>query len=194
MKYIKKFLEHFSDTPVFTSRDVRLFLLKQGAGKGYVYLFITNLLRSGRIRKIKKGVYTFGDDPMLAGFAFYPSYHGLQNALSVLNLWEQETNTVIITPLKVRSGMREILGGKVLVRRIDRSMFFGFDSVKYFDYWIQVSDVEKTLIDFVYFREPLSEDVLEEIKSRMDRKKLDRYLKRCPERIRKKVRTLIEKP
>ena len=191
MKYVKKFFEHFSDTPVFTSRDVRLFLLKQGASKGYVYLFITNLLHSGKIRKIKKGVYTFGDDPMLAGFAFYPSYHGLQNALSVLNLWEQETNTVIITPLKVRSGMREILEGKVLVRRIDRSMFFGFDSVKYFDYWIQVSDVEKTLIDFVYFREPLSKDVLEEIKKRINRKKLDGYLKRCPERIRKKVRMLL---
>ena len=191
MKYMKKFLEHFSDTPVFTSRDARLFLLKQGAGRKYVYLFISNLLRSGKIRKIKKGVYTSGDDPMLAGFAFYPSYHGLQNALSILNLWEQETNTVIITPLMVRSGMREILGGKVMIRRISRKMFFGFDSVKYFDYWIQVSDAEKTLIDFIYFKEPLSKDHLEEIKKRINRKKLDGYLKRCPERVRKKVNAVL---
>ncbi len=191
MKYVKKFVEHFSDTPAFTARDARMFLLQQGASKEYAYLFITNLLRSGKLRKIRKGIYTFGDDPILAGFAFYPSYHGLQNALSILNLWEQETNTVIITPLKVRSGIREMLGGKVLIRRIDRKMFFGYDSVKYFDYWISVSDVEKTLIDFIYFKEPLSRDVLEEMKKRINRKKLGEYLERCPERVRKKIKALL---
>ena len=192
MKYVKKFIEHFSGLPVFTTRDARLFLSGQGASKGYAQLFLANLLKSGRVRRIKKGAYTFGDDPMLAGFAFYPSYHGLQNALSILNLWEQETNTVIITPLRVRSGMREVLGGKVMVRRIGRSMFFGFEAVRYFDYWIQVSDVEKTLIDFVYFREPLGEEVLAEMKKRIDRGKLDKYLKRCPERVGKRVGAILK--
>jgi len=193
MKYMKKFIEHFSTMPVFTARDARLFLIEHGASKEYTYLFITHLIRTNKIRKIKRGVYTFGDDPVLAGFAFYPSYHGLQDALSILNLWEQETNTVLITPLKIRSGVREILGGKVLIRRISRKMFFGFESVKYSDYWIEVSDVEKTLIDFVYFRAPLSKAVLDEMRKRIDRKKLEEYLRRCPERVRKKVRDLLSK-
>ena len=192
MKYVKKFIEHFSGLPAFTARDARLFLSGLGASPGYAQLFLANLLKSGRVRRIKKGVYTFGDDPMLAGFAFYPSYHGLQDALSILNLWEQETNTVIVTPLKVRSGMREMLGGKVMVRRISRDMFFGFDAVRYFDYWIQVSDVEKTLIDFVYFREPLGEDTLREMKKRIEMGKLGRYLQRCPGWVKKRVGSALE--
>lgn len=191
MRYLKKFKEHFSKWPAFTSRDALLFLKELGAGRGYSYLLLINLVKKGEINKLKRGVYTFGDDPALASFAFSPSYHGLQDALSLLDLWDQETNTVIITPLKVRGGAREMLGSKVFIRRINRRMFFGYTSVKYFDYWIQVSDVEKTLIDFVYFRVPLQPIVLQEIKKRIDRDKLEGYLKRCSSRVKKGVYSLL---
>ncbi|MEM3556070.1 MAG: hypothetical protein QXF56_05105 [Candidatus Micrarchaeia archaeon] len=191
MKYMKSFIEHFSSFPVFTAVDAKIFLTAQGASKGYVYLAITNLLKSGRLRKLKRGVYTFKDDPMLAEFAFSPSYHGLQDALSLHNLWEQEANTIIITPRKVRVGMRQMLGGNVLVRRISRKMFFGFESMRYHDVWINVSDVEKTLIDFVYFNEPLDEQTIGEIKERVDEEKMGEYLRRCPERVRKGVGRIL---
>lgn len=191
MKYLKKFKEHFSKWPAFTSRDALLFLSELGASKAYSYLLLINLVKKGEIRKLKKGVYTFGNDPTLASFAFSPSYHGLQDALSLLDLWDQETNTIIITPLKVRGGIRKILGGKVFIRKINRKMFFGFNSVKYFDYWIQVSDVEKTLIDFVYFKVPLQPIVLEEMGKRIEKKKLGGYLKKCSARVKKGVLSLL---
>jgi predicted transcriptional regulator of viral defense system len=191
MKYMKDFVQHFSSFPVFTISDARLFLTDRGASREYVYLLITNLLRSGRIKKLKRGFYTFRDDPMLAGFAFSPSYHGLQDALSLHNLWEQETNTIIITPRRVRSGMREILGGNVLVRRINRSMFFGFGSMKYSDLWINVSDIEKTLIDFIYFNEPLDKATIHAMRGKIDAEKMKQYLGRCPERVRAKVLKLL---
>lgn len=191
MKYLKKFKEHFSKWPAFTSRDALLFLSELGASRAYSHLLLINVVKKGDVHKIKKGVYTFGDDPALASFAFSPSYHGLQDALSLLDLWDQETNTVLITPLRVRGGVREILGSKVFVRKIDRKMFFGFTSLKYFDYWIQVSDVEKTLIDFVYFKVPLQPIVLEEIKKRIDQDKLDGYLKQCSSRVKRGVRSLL---
>jgi hypothetical protein len=87
--------------------------------------------------------------------------------------------------------MRECAGGKVLVRRISRRMFFGFGMLKYFGCWIAVSDIEKTLIDFVYFREPLMQETLKEIRRRMDKEKLNGYLKWCPGWVRKRVRTLL---
>ncbi|MFP3950486.1 MAG: type IV toxin-antitoxin system AbiEi family antitoxin domain-containing protein [Candidatus Micrarchaeia archaeon] len=192
MKYVKKFREHFYGVPVFTTNDARLFLSSLGASREYVYLFLNHLLRKGEIRRIKKGTYTFGSDPMLAGFAYRPSYHGLQDALSVLGLWDQETNTILITPLKVRGGVHQMLGGKIIVRRISRKMFFGFEMKKYFDYWIAVSDVEKTLIDFVYFKEPLQQETLEEIKKRIDKKKMGSYLKKCPAGLEKQVLSLLE--
>jgi hypothetical protein len=67
-------------------------------------------------------------------------------------------------------------------------MFFGFEMIKYFDHWIPVSDVEKTFIDFVYFKEPLQEEVLAEIRKRIDRKKLDGYLKKCPGWVRRRIK------
>jgi len=191
MKYREKFFERFSERPAFTARDAWLFLSRLGASRGYFRLFMANLLKSGRLNRLRKGTYTFGSDPMLASFAFSPSYHGLQDALSLHNLWEQETNTILVTPRMVRRGVRVMLGGRVMVRTISRRMFFGFETVKYFNWWIQVSDVEKTLIDFIYFREPLGRDVLLEMKGRIDRKKLAEYLKRCPERVRAKVKVLL---
>jgi hypothetical protein len=91
----------------------------------------------------------------------------------------------------VRIGKRQILGAPVFIRRIDRRMFFGYGAVKYYDYWIQVSDVEKTLIDFVYFNEPLQPPVLQEMKERMDPEKLEGYLERCPAQVSKKVMSLM---
>ena len=81
--------------------------------------------------------------------------------------------------------------GKVFIRKINRKMFFGFNGVKYFDYWIQVTDVEKTLIDFVYFKEPLQSIVLEKMKERTDKKKLNGYLKRCSTKVKKSVLSLL---
>ncbi len=191
MKYMKKFREHFSKVPIFTTKDARLFLSESGASREYCYLLLINLKAKGEIKRLKNGIYSFHDDPTMAGFAFLPSYHGLQDALSMLDLWDQETNTIIITPRKVRSGMRAAFGEKLFVRRINRKMFFGFESIKYFDHWIQISDVEKTLIDFVYFEEPLQKEVLEEIKKRLDKKKLIKYLKRCSPWLKKRVKNLI---
>ena len=192
MKYVKKFLEHFAAVPAFTARDAKLFLSSLGASEGYAQLFLSNMQKRGLARRIRKGVYSMGNDPAIAGFAYSPSYHGLQDALSILGLWGQGTNTVLLTPLHIRAGEKEILGGKVLVRHISRKMFFGFGPARYFDKWILSSDVEKTLIDFVYFREPLADEALTEIKKRLDRKKLKGYLARCPKRLRERVNSILQ--
>ena len=63
--------------------------------------------------------------------------------------------------------------------------------LKYFDYWFAVSDVEKTLIDFVYFKEPLQDEVLEEIRGRIEKNKLNEYLEQCRPGIKKRVLSLL---
>ena len=49
------------------------------------------------------------------------------------------------------------------------------------------SDIEKTLIDFFYFNEPLQKEVFEEIKKSVDKKKLSDYLEKCSSSLRKKI-------
>ncbi|EQD66731.1 transcriptional regulator, partial [mine drainage metagenome] len=81
--------------------------------------------------------------------AFLPFYYGLEDALSLRGFWEQETNPVIITPRKVRNGVRQFDSRNYVVRRIDRKMFFGYTFVNYEEFYIPVSDTEKTLIDLI---------------------------------------------
>lgn len=192
MKYLSEVRERFNRAPAFTITDLRVFLGRKGIGKGYLHLLVHNLLAKGELKRISRGAYTFRDESQVVGFGFRPFYYGLQEALSLRNMWEQETNPVVITPRKVRSGVRSFDGANYVIRRISRSMFFGFEMAKYADFWIPVSDVEKTLIDFVYFRQQPGTEAAAELKKRTDRKKLDGYLKRCPKWVQLRVRKIIE--
>ncbi|MDD5337349.1 MAG: hypothetical protein PHS02_02600 [Candidatus ainarchaeum sp.] len=192
MKYVRQLREHFRNAPAFTINDVKVFLRSKGISSGYVHLLLHNLAAKGEIGKISRGTYTFSDDAQTVGFAFRPFYYGLQEALSIRNLWEQETNPVVITPRSVRSGVRTFQGGNFLVKRISRRMFFGFELLKYGNFWIPVSDVEKTLIDFAYFRQPLSRETAQEMGKKLRMKVLRAYLRRCPVWVGKKVLESIE--
>ncbi len=193
MKYMKEFLQEFTKKTAFTIKDIRIFLNRKNISKNYSYVFVHNLLKSGRMKQINRGVYTFKEEIEIVGFAYSPFYYGLQEALSLRNLWEQETNPVVLTPKKIRNGRKTFLDRNYIVRRINRRMFFGFEMIRYYDFWIPVSDVEKTLIDLVYFREPISKEVLEEIKNGMRPNVLKEYLGKCPKYISKRVMRLLEK-
>jgi len=63
--------------------------------------------------------------------------------------------------------------------------------LKYGEFFVPVSDVEKTLIDLVYFNEIPSEDVLNEAKHMIDKNKLKEYLTIYPSKIKDKIRRVI---
>ena len=90
---------------------------------------IRNLLLKGKIRKLAKGWYTQGNDSSLAVFCFQPAYFGMQDALSFHKIWEQETIPIIITTKRVKQGIRKIMGGNVLVRRIKKSISSGLKAM-----------------------------------------------------------------
>ncbi|MEM0360385.1 MAG: type IV toxin-antitoxin system AbiEi family antitoxin domain-containing protein [Candidatus Diapherotrites archaeon] len=185
MKYALTVREHFSKQAVFSVRDISIFFSTRGISKGYARLFLHNLLKKGEIVRISRGVYSFERDSLLWGFAFSPFYYGLQQALSLQNLWEQESIPVIITPRKIRTGLREIGSERILVRRIDRKLFFGFEMLPYYGRFVPVSCLEKTLLDFFYFREPLPKNTLKGLLQKADRKNLNSLLKKYPVHFRK---------
>lgn len=185
--HLNKLRGLLNSTPVFRAKDAEVVV----KNKGYSYLLLHNLAKRGEIKRITKGWYSFQDDPIVSVFCFKPAYIGLQEALSLHGLWEQETNVVIVTTRKVRTGVREILDSNVILRRIEQRYFFGFDYLKYENFFIPVSDIEKTLIDLIYFKEIIGKDVLREIKKRANKEKLKEYLVPFPSRFRKKVCNMI---
>lgn len=181
-KYVDKIREYLKRTPVASISSISAL----APDREYAYVIANHLLKRGEIRRITKGYYTTYEEPSLLVYCMKPAYIGLQDAMSFHDLWEQETNPIVITTRKVRPGVRNVLGQNVWVRRISPKHFFGYDYLTSNDFLLPVSDVEKTLIDMVYFRE-MREDIARGFRESVDREKLMRYLKKYGINFRKKV-------
>lgn len=186
-KYQKKVEELFRKSPVVSFGSIERVVREKRKVRQYAKQLVRNLLLSGKVKRIAKGFYSVHEEPMLNVFCFQPSYLGLQDALSLHGIWEQETVPIIITSRKVRNGLRKTSLGNVLIRRIDKKYLFGIEYVKDGDFYVPYSDIEKTFIDMIYFGEKMSDEVLGEMRKVIDRKKLERYLRRYPKRFWERV-------
>ena len=175
-KHIDGVRKLISSTPAFRARDVEYLV----GGRGYALQLLHTMARRGEVHRLVRGWYSASDDPVAAVFALAPAYIGLQDALSLRGIWEQETNVVVVTSGKGEPGARSVFGSRVTVHRIDPRYFFGFDFIPYGRYQVPVSDPEKTMIDLVYFRERPGKEAVVETMKRADRGLLRRYLRRYP--------------
>ncbi|MBU0636454.1 hypothetical protein KKE06_05500 [Candidatus Micrarchaeota archaeon] len=187
MKYIKEIRQQFAKKTVFSIRDIKTHFAHKKINPQYVNVLLNHLLKRKEIHRIARGTYSFRKDPNVLVFAIQPAYFGLQDALSFHGLWQQQTIPILITPRKIRNGFRNVLGSKALIKRIKRSLFFGIEMIRYTDFWIPVSDIEKTLVDFFYFHQPLEKKTLKKMLKKTNQKKLAQYLKRAPKKTRKKI-------
>lgn len=194
MKYISDLRKKFSgnDFPVFKVSDVKLLFESKGIENDYIYLMLHNLESKGEIKRITTGIYTFHDDVAVVGFAFYPFYYGLESALSIHGISEQGTNLVVMTPRNLRMGVRAFEGRNYRILRIKKEQMFGYSTLNYSNFWIQVSDVEKTLIDMIYFKDHIREEIMPKIIERIDRRKIDKYLKAYDKEFAAKVHEVIK--
>jgi len=186
-KYLRYLEALFEKSPVVSYASIERVVRSKGGGKDYTKQLVRNLVLKGKVKKLAKGVYTVSDERPLSVLCFQPAYLGLQDALSHHNLWEQETVPVIVTTRKVRQGIRKILGGNVLIRRINRKYFFGIEYAMQDGVSLPYSGIEKTFIDMVYFKERLSKETMKEILQRIDKTRLISYLKQYPIKTRKVV-------
>ena len=189
--HLKKIENLFDKSPVVDFKSIERVI---GVNKksNYAKLLVFNLIKSGKVYKIGKGIYTKYPESSLAVFAFKPAYLGLQGALSFLGIWEQETIPVILTIKKVRRGIRKVMGSNILIRNIDKKYFFGFDLQKEGSFYLPYSDLEKTFIDMVIFNQKMSDEVIKKIKIKINKKKLKKYLKRYGKNIQKRVEKILK--
>lgn len=193
-KHIERIEALFKKSPIVSFSSIERIIKDKKNVKQYTKQFIRNQVLQGKIKPLTKGFYTIHEETSLIVFCFKPSYLGLQDALSIHNLWEQETNPVIITTRKVRQGLRKVFGNNFVLHRISPKYFFGFEYMQNGDFYFPVSDIEKTLIDLVYYRMYINPETLQEFRNRIDKKKLREYLKVYPERLRKRVNGLMKMP
>lgn len=188
IKHLTIIKDFIKKTPVFHISSLQKIV---GLESTYTDLILHILVKKGELFRLTKGWYATKDDPTFAVFCFKPAYLGLQQALSIHNLWDQETNTIILTTKIVREGIRPLFHGNVLVKRIPLLLFFGVSYLSYGDSYVPVSDKEKTFLDLLYFDQPIDREVLHEFRKTIDHKKLRNYLTNYPQDFQKKVRKLI---
>ncbi len=180
---VKRFAEA---TPVFRLKDIEMIV----GDRSYAAVLLHRMEKRRQLVRVTKGWYSRYDDPAVAVFSFKPAYLGLQNALSVRNMWEQETNVVIVSTRRIRTGLRRMTNANVVLHRIEQRYFFGYEFVRQGDYYVPVSDLEKTLIDLVYFGEFPGREELREALGRVNKEKIARYLREYPERFRNRVMSI----
>lgn len=185
-------------SPVVSFDSVEKIVAGRKNKKQYAKILIKNLIAKGKMKKLAKGWYTAKDDILLSVFCFQPAYFGLQDALSFHGLTEQETIPVIVTTQRVKQGIRKIMGSNVLVRRIKKDYFFGFESHGQSGMYLPYSDIEKTLIDLIYFKENLSPETFKGIMKKVNLKKMENYLKKYPKKLQKimkgRMRNILSEP
>ena len=86
-----------------------------------------------------------------------------------------------MTTGKANAGVREIMGTRVILHRIDRTRFFGFEYINYGGVFVPVSDLEKTLLDFNYYHIKLDRETLQSLRKQIDEGKLLEYKERMIE-------------
>jgi len=182
VKYLYKVKELFNKSGVISISS-----LKKIVPQAYLKVLLNNLLKKKEIYRLTKGYYSKHDDPTLLVYCIKPSYLGLQEALSIHNIWEQETITVLVTPNKVRTGIRNFYTTNVKIHNLNKKYYFGFDFQKLGDFYVPVSDLEKTFIDLIYFNQKLDPKTFKKLKNKIDIKKLKSYLKIYPRKIQDKV-------
>ena len=182
IKYLNQVKELFNQSQV-----VSLASLKKIVPQNYLKLLLNNLIKKQKIYRLTKGFYSKSDDPTLLVYCIKPSYLGLQEALSIHNIWEQETITVLVTPTKVRIGIRELHNTHIIIHNINKNYFFGFNFQDIGNLYIPVSDLEKTFIDLIYFNQKLDLKTWKQLKKKLDSKKLNKYLKVYQKKIKYKI-------
>ena len=192
-KYLNDVNELFKKSYVVNSSSISRLIRSKKNVKQYQRHLIRNLILKKKIKRLVKGFYTIYDDTSLSVLCFKPAYLGLHDALSFHELWEQETIPIIITSKKIRPGIRIILGMNVLIKVINKKYLFGFDYHEQNNFYLPYSDLEKTFIDMIYFKQKISDEVIKDIIKKIDINKLNSYIKYYPKRFKKKVLNYLNK-
>jgi len=196
MTIVKEIATHFANYPVFTYRDVKLYIEGNRRSVKNLPRLISYMKSTGVISSIRKGAYTFNKDIMVAGFAYSPFYYGLLSALTIRELWTQNSKPEIMTLRKVRNSKSYVFEEKnniVFLHHVPVKYFFGFDTVNYGKLKVPVSNPEKTLIDLFHYKVKLPIQNYSGLLRAVNKKRLDEYLKMYNKRIAETVLNFVKK-
>ena len=186
----------FKNFKTFTFNDVRMVLnVKKEISDKTIQVTLSRMIKSKKLYKITKGIFSLEKRDDIAGFAFSPFYYGGLAALMIRDMLDNQVKIEIMTTRRVKRSFVEIYGGDsaVVLHHIPKKYYFGFEDVKYGNLTIPVSNPEKTLIDLFYYRKKLSMQDYAEVLKHIKMGILAKYLKVYDRRTAKAVTDFIKR-
>ena len=190
--------------PVFSLQNLKILNL----GEEYLRIFLSRETKSGRLIRLKKGLYTskkFIDKAksenrysrfleFLACSIYEPAYLSLDYVLYENNLLtEMPVNFTLMTKNKTAIFSNNL--GNFVYHKIKDELFFGFETIEEGDFLIYKATKAKALFDFLYLRKNLliNKEAIEELRinveelSARDKKELKKYIEKEGSKVMKKV-------
>jgi predicted transcriptional regulator of viral defense system len=182
MKFVD-FKQNMKDFKVFDLRDIRK------VETDFDIRRLSEWRRKGYIRQIRRRYYMFADSQvsentlfMIANTMLKPSYISLESALSVYGLIP-ETVYGITSVTSAHTARFDTDLGSFSYRHIKPEFMFGYEIRAIGDDHSDVADMEKTVLDYLYFHPEMKEDAdfvgwrfnSHEFKLRADMDKFKRY-------------------
>lgn len=146
--------------------------------------------KRGYIRKISNGFYIFTDLPiseqilfMIANRVYKPSYISLEMALSIYGIIPESVYGITSVTSKKTKKLKTLIGDFVY-RQVKPELMFGYELREYKGHYYQIAELEKAILDYLYFNPKINDDEsfegirfnISEIKERIDLDKLNNYL------------------
>lgn len=183
MMYEADIKELFSKVPVFSVADLTQVI----SNRTYAKKFISAMVERKKVKRIRKDLYTYHDDPFLIStFILRPSYISGISALSYHQMITQIPKEVFCCTSKPTKTY-------FFIERIgfhQTKSFFGFEMKKYLGFDIPIATPEKALIDSIGYT-PIS--VTEEAFEDIDPERMIIYLQQIKKsNIIKRIGYLLE--
>jgi len=182
-------LKKLESYPLFTENDMAKLVNKS---QKYVRTLLYRLHKRQHIKRIEKGKYTLYDDPLVfASYIALPSYISLWTALRYYNMTQQQPSDIFIM---TSSAKRKIQLNTANIKFLITRHMFGYGKQRYSDFDIFIADREKTVIDSLLFKLPIT-DIREALEdTEIDCQRLSDYAKKTGNKsLMKRLGYLLEK-
>lgn len=147
-------------------------------------VYLSRMVKKGLIKRIRRGKFAFSDDDLaIASQLIEPSYISLNSALLFHGLVQQVPASVECVTARNTFRFGDL---GIIYRKIPGALFYGYEKKRKGNSYILIAEPEKALIDCVYLN-CMGRKSAREIREKLDRKKLDGYVRRFSGRGRKKL-------
>jgi len=179
---------------IFSINDLKI--LFSGYSIEYLRLKINRWIKHGYLKNLKKGLYVFSDENIdefeIASRLVCPSYISLESALSHYSIIPDVSSQV--TSITTKNTNNFIINKTIYsYSHVKNELFSDFIELRD---GIFIASPEKTILDFLYFRNPTEDDQFferlnQEILKNLNIKQLKKLSEKFPLKTQKLIKFLI---